>query len=722
MTSQMVLRDEGQNLEAQNQQPGAAHLLDEWSVTQTQWDTDTNRAWEGLLTQGNGYFHVRGSFEEGLRDDPQNLEYERKMQSVTVEVATHQTSRQGVYISAITGYHPEVRQTVINLPWFADIRISADGEEFDMAHSDVRGFSRKLDWRTGVLTRQVRWATESGSVIDLVWERFASQDNRHLFVQRLRADIIEGNPQICWQSGITADVVTNGHRHFSGITTDASNETLACEVVTDHGDVVAVASRVVCEGPEGIERTSSVTDTGAQIECSTPLAQGQSAVLNKYTALTTSRDNELDPALTEDPAARAYGVAREASVEKWGQLLEASTKQAVSAWDAADRADRAAHIDVPHLRWATYHLLRCTPAFEGITQVCPKGFAGEAYYGRYFWDTEIFLSPFYLETNPAAARGLLEYRYNTLDGARKNAREYNCRGAKYPWQSGTDGTEQCSLWEYSDTELHISADIAFALAQYVDRTGDSEFMWRCGVEILVETSRYWVDRVDWGEDGQAHLINIMGPDEYSPMTRDNAYTNWMVRFNLNQAVTWATAMKRDAPEAWAELISRLDFEEEELQAFSHVASNLPVPYDEERKLVLQSSDFEDYAVIDIDGMWKDRTKPFGFYAPQEKLYRSRCLKQADVVSLLTLFPEEFDDEQVESAYEYYKPYTVHDSSLSPAAHVQVAHRLGKHDDVKEFVAKMIAVDFDLSRGGAADGMHIANCACIWQLADLGVSQ
>lgn len=722
MTSQMVLRDEDKNLEAQNQQPGATHLLDDWSVTQTQWDTDTNRAWEGLLTQGNGYYHVRGSFEEGLRDDPQNLEYERKMQSVTVEVATHQISRQGVYIPAITGYHPEVRQTVINLPWFADIRISADGEEFDMVHSNVADFSRKLDWHSGVLTRRVRWTTQSGSVIDLVWERFASQDNRHLFVQQLRVEVLEGNPQLCWRSGVSADVVTNGHKHFADVATEASDETAACEVVTDHGDTVAVVSRVMCEAPEEIEATGDVTDTEAELCWSAALAQGQSAVLSKYTALTTSRDNELDPTLTETPLSRAYGVARDASAKRWAQLLEASTQKAACAWESADRADHAELIDVPHLRWATYHLLRCTPAFEGITQVCPKGFAGEAYYGRYFWDTEIFLFPFYLETNPVAARGLLEYRYNTLDGARKNAREYNCRGAKYPWQSGTDGTEQCSLWEYADTELHISADIAFALAQYVDHTGDTSFMWRCGVEILLETSRYWVDRVDWGADGQAHLINIMGPDEYSPMTRDNAYTNWLVRFNLNQAVTWATRMQQDVPGEWADLVSRLNFESDELQAFSHVASNLPVPYDEDRKLILQSSDFEDYAEIDIDGIWKDRTKPFGFFAAQEKLYRSRCLKQADVVSLLTLFPDDFDDEQVESAYEYYKPYTVHDSSLSPAAHVQVAHRLGKQDDVREFVAKMIAVDFDVSRGGAADGMHIANCACIWQLADLGVSQ
>ncbi|MSS85421.1 glycoside hydrolase family 65 protein [Actinomycetaceae bacterium WB03_NA08] len=717
MTVQTALREYFEDLESPNEQSGTTHLLDDWHVTQTHWDLGTNRAWEGLLTQGNGYLHLRASFEEGLLDHPQNVEYERKMESVTVEVAAHQTTRQGVYIPAITGEHPAVRETVLNLPWFADIRISADGEQFDMAHSDVSEFSRTLDWRTGMLTRRVRWTTRSGAVIDLVWERFASQDNRHLFAQRLHTEVRRGHPRICWQSAISADVVTNGHRHFPAISTGASNDAIECTVITDKGDEVSMVSRVVCQTPQEASSTHFVTDTEAEIAWEAVLTEGQSGTLHKYTALTTSRDGTIDPSLSEDSLKRAYDAARDAADAGWDRLLAASAKRSSAAWEVGDRADQTSLVDVPHLRWATYHLLRCTPAFQGITQVCPKGFAGEAYYGRYFWDTEIFLFPFYLLTNPLAARGLLEYRYNTLDGARRNAREYNCRGAKYPWQSGTDGDEQCPLWEYADLELHVTADIAYALAQYVNKTNDIDFMWDRGVEILLETSRYWSDRVDWDSQGVPHLINVMGPDEYSPMTRDNAYTNRLVRFNLDQAIRWAGRMEREAPETWSELTERLGFRREELEGFAKISDRLPVPYDPERKLILQSADFEDYAVIDIDGIWQDRTKPFGFYATHETLYRSRCLKQADVVILLTLFPEEFDDEQVESAYEYYKPYTVHDSSLSPAAHVQVAQRLGKAEDIKEFVEKMIAVDFDLSRGGAADGMHIANCACIWQLAD-----
>ncbi|MDR2566786.1 MAG: hypothetical protein LBC97_12195 [Bifidobacteriaceae bacterium] len=681
-----------------------------------EWGSATNKAWEGLLAQGNGYLHVRGSFEEGLASDLQNVRYERRQESVTVETQAHPVSRQGVYVPIILGYHPVLRQVVLNLPWFLGVRVAADGEVFDMGTSSVSKFERQLDWRVGLLSRKVTWETMSGCVIDLVWERFASKANRHLFVQRVRAEIRSGSPVLAWETGIDADVVTNGHYHFTAEELDADGTLLSCNVATDLGDRVALVSRVVFDTPTTACPSAGVTGKSATLTWSDEAGPGQVFGFTKVTAVATSRDAQFDLGAggsCVDRAVRELGRACEAG---WSRLLAKSGERWMEAW-AADRADGAVAVDVPHLRWATYHMLRCTPAFPGATQICPKGFAGEAYYGRYFWDTEIYLLPFYIATDPAAARGLLEYRYRTLDGARANAAVYHCGGAKYAWQSGLDGTEQCALWEYADLELHITADIAYAIVRYVESTADLDFMWTCGLEILIETARYWVDRADWDNLGAAHLINIMGPDEYSPMTRDNAFTNRMVRFNLEQAVAWAYRLMAADETAWAMLEAKLEVGLDELGEFERLAGALPIPYDERLELTLQAADFEEYAEIDIDGLWRDRTRAFGWHVTQEKLYRSRCLKQADVILLMSLFPDEFTDRQVRAAYTYYKPYCVHDSSLSPAAHVMVARRLGLDEDVRSLVADMLAVDFDPDRGGAAEGMHIANCACIWQLAD-----
>lgn len=367
------------------------------------------------------------------------------------------------------------------------------------------------------------------------------------------------------------------------------------------------------------------------------------------------------------------------------------------------------------LRFSIYHLLRCNTGYDDRTQVCAKGFAGEAYYGRYFWDSEVYMLPFYLYTNPEAARSLIMYRYRTLDGARKNAARYHCRGVRYPWHSGLTGEEQCSLWEYADNEVHITADVALAVMHYYYATNDYTFMQDYGLEILLETARFWMDRIDRYSNGGLHLLNVMGPDEYSPMTKDNAFTNSMVKYNLNSAVKMAKLIREKNPESYNGLLRKIDFQESELEDFRQAAELLPVPYSPERDLYLQSADFEEYADIDIDALWQDRDKPFGFFASQEKIYRSKCLKQADTLALMMLFPQSFTDRQVRVAYDYYKPLTTHDSSLSTVVHAITANRIGRSEDVKRFMAGAISKDLDIQKKGAEDGIHIANCGCIWQV-------
>ena len=323
--------------------------------------------------------------------------------------------------------------------------------------------------------------------------------------------------------------------------------------------------------------------------------------------------------------------------------------------------------------------------------------------------------PFFLYTTPSAARNFILYRYHTLEGARKNAARYHCRGARYPWQSALDGTEQCSLWEYADNEIHITADVAYGVMHYYRATGDEEFLQNYGLEILLETARFWTDRVDSDGKGGYNLLNVMGPDEYSPMTRNNAFTNRLVIENLRCAVSMAEKVHREAPDIYENLVQKINLQPEELSLFCQIAQRLPVPYDPERKLYLQSEDFESYADLDIEALWTDRSRAFGHFATQEKIYRSKCLKQADVIALMALFPGEFTEEQVASAYEYYMPLTTHDSSLSPAAHSLIANRLGRSEDVHRFLFQSMSVDMDVEKGGSEDGIHAANCGCLWQL-------
>lgn len=676
-------------------------------VNQNKITKSLNKTYEGLLAQGNGYFHVRGTFEEGLKDSEQNLLYMRNMESVTTEIPKHSLSKYGTYIPLIMGKHPELREVIINLPYFMDIKIIADNEPLDMLNSKISHFSRELNLASGELVRSLVWQTKTNCEIKLVYKRFASKADSRLFVQQVNCQVLKGSPEIIWESGIDAQVTTNGYKHEKSLDFEVSNNNISCNLTTDTNFNVYIRSL------HKLESTLKIKENYDDQRCFISWEQPSPRFsFIKLTGLATSRD-------CEDPYNEVLKTLNNSIEHSYLHLLQASEKCWQKSWEQSRIIVYGNDEIQSKLDQAIYHLLRCNNGSEDRIQVCAKGFAGEAYYGRYFWDSEIYLLPFYLYTNPMAAKSLLMYRYHTLEGAKNNAKRYNAKGARYPWQSGLTGEEQCSLWEYSDNEIHITADIAYAIANYYNTTDDFDFLANYGLEVLIETARYWQYRVDYDEQGVPHLLNVMGPDEYSPMTKDNAYTNFLVAFHLDIVSKLANEVEKKDPALYQKVSDKTGYTKQEGADFAKLGRELPLPYDKERNLLLQCADFEEYGIIDIDDIWKDKSKPFGFFATQEKLYRSRCLKQADAVALMTLFPNSFTDEQVKTAYDYYKPLTVHDSSLSPAGHSLVAHRLNYANDTTSFLHKALAVDFTPENMGAEEGIHIANCGCIWQLFAFG---
>lgn len=685
--------------------------MNTFMMHESQYNKDLNKAYEGMFAQGNGYLSVRASFEEGLCDAPQNEVYTRTMKSVTTEIQRNPLSKFGTYIPTIMGHHPFLMDVIINLPYFMGFDIFINHEKIDMIHSNLIDYSRTLNLKDGTLTRKVTVRTKEGVKVAFTFERFASMDVKHLFMQKVSYEVLEGKCTIRVQAGINADITTNGLEHFKKIVLKEEEKFIACEVTTDLDFEVYTLAGFVVEN----ENHNSIYATKQGDKCidyiyEAQVEQGNRNAFTKYSVVTTSRD--LDQILFHESAVK---MLKEAMMHSYEFLLEESKIVWDQKWEQSDIVVEGNEKLQQGLRFSIYHLLRSNNEEDYRVQICAKGFAGEAYYGRYFWDSEIYLLPFYIYTNPEAARNMLLYRYHTLDGARKNAQRYHCHGARYPWQSGLTGEEQCSLWEYADNEVHISADVAYAMMHYYKATGDYDFMAHYGIEILLETSRFWVDRVNVDQDGVYHLINVMGPDEYSPMTRDNAFTNRLVKYNLKSAVEMTELLKEKNSEIYQDLVTKLGLKEEELKHFEQIASSLLIPYDEERNLYLQSADFEEYGEINIDDVWTDRNKAFGHFITQEKLYRTKCIKQADVVALMTLFPEEFTDQQVESAYDYYLPYTTHDSSLSPGGHSFVANRIGRSSDVEKYLAQTLAVDLSLEKKGSEEGIHIANCGCLWQL-------
>ncbi len=675
---------------------------DEWCLVEPKLDLSYNKYYEGLLAHGSGHVSVRGCFEEGWGGEPQDVEYIRMPANVTLEKPVSMKSKFGTYVPGITGNHPLLNNEIVNLPWFLDIRLYFEDEPLDMELSDIDAYARWLDMRDSTLHRRLRWKTRAGAVIDVLFSRFVSLDTRNLSVQRVevlyaadesgRSRRRDGKLRI--EAGIDARVRTNGHNHFNSIDTKRDDDDIiGLTVTTDAGNVVSFASSLSADREVDWE----VVDEGERAYyCGESRLDGQGSVsVTKLSAVSTDRDTPHTDCVT---------ILRNHIGKSPDELYRSHRRLWDGRWRMCDIEIEGDPEAQKAMRFSIYHLLRSHVENDSRVGICAKGYAGEAYFGRYFWDTEIHMLPFFIFTNPDAARTLLEFRYNTLPGARRNARNYGYRGARYPWESSIDGTEQCPSRQYADNQIHVTADIVYGIWHYYCVSGDEEFLLTRGLEIMVETSRYWIERVDYDDKGTANLLGVMGPDEYLPFTRNNAYTNYLVRFTLRRTLETLEKLERSKDsdtKAYNAIVEKLGIEPEEIRHFSEIADAIPVPVDSKRDLLLQCEDFESYANIDFDTIWLDRSRPFGQFISQEKNYRSKSLKQADVLQLMSLFPGEFSPKQIEVAYDYYEPITTHDSSLSASTHSVIASWLGRTDEAYRFFR------------GAAEGIHIANCGGLW---------
>ncbi|MBN1510401.1 MAG: glycoside hydrolase family 65 protein [Phycisphaerae bacterium] len=668
-------------------------MSDGWSVVESPFRVEHARAYEGLFTLGSGYLHVRGSLEEHLSDAPQDLSYTRLPANVTSEKFPATKAKWGTYVAGIFGRHPLLNSEMINLPWFLGIVPRVDGQRLDLEQCTVEDYRRELRMDTATLVRTLRWRTASNKTVDVCFERFVSAVRPYLCVQRMTLTPGEAM-QVDVEVGIDANVRTNGYDHFIHVETGrAGGSALACFVHTDAHDQVgivtqATAPRIVWKHkPDG--RTATLR---AELD----LPQGKTWTLEKRTAVQTTRD--LDPwdlvtCLTQvQPMSFEELHAEHAAVWR-------------SRWAACDVIIEGDPDSQRAMRTALFHLLRAHVPGDSRVAIDAKGYSGDAYWGRFFWDTEMYLLPFYLYTDPPRARTLAEFRVQSLDGARANARRYGYDGARYPWESDSQGNECCPNWQYADHEIHVTADVVYGLSHFARATGADEYLRGPAAEVVVETARYWLQRVDRrpGDEGLS-LLAVMGPDEYVPISSNNSYTNRLASFAL--------ALAAEVGEAGGASPS-------ERTAFAEASQQLDILRAADGELVLQCEEFERLAEPRFDELWKDRSKPFASQVSQERLYRSKCLKQADVLMLMTLFPDEFTDQQVRRAWDYYLPYTTHDSSLSPGAHAIVAVRLGRMGDAWRFWVAGRALDLDVTHGGAAEGIHIANAAAVWQMAVQG---
>jgi trehalose/maltose hydrolase-like predicted phosphorylase len=381
------------------------------------------------------------------------------------------------------------------------------------------------------------------------------------------------------------------------------------------------------------------------------------------------------------------------------------------------------------LRFAVYHLnSAANPADERVS-IGARGLTGDDYHGHVFWDTEIYLLPFYSLTWPEAARALLMYRFRTLDGAREKAAAMGWRGAMYAWESADSGAEATPEQVVGPDgriidilcgkqEQHITADVAYAVWQYWQASRDERFLLDAGAEILLETGRFWSSRTRPEADGYCHIRGIIGPDEYHETIDDNAYTNVMARWNIGRALDVAALLRKHWPDRWASLSLQLGLSDAELAEWRGVAETMATGWNPQTGLFEQFAGFFGLEEIDL-AAYEGRTVPMDVVLGRERTQRTKVIKQADVVALIGLLPEEFPGESAAANFRYYEPRCSHGSSLSGAMHGLVAARLGYADLALRYFRQAVAIDLADTHTTIAGGLHMAALGGTWMTAVFG---
>ena len=478
---------------------------------------------------------------------------------------------------------------------------------------------------------------------------------------------------------------------------------------------IAVAADHVLQTEDAYEVVARAEEDQAKMVFRVDATQGSTMRLQKTVAYHSSRGvpvRELADRCdrTLDRAARhglKHYVADQRGVVR--QVLGGRRRRDLRRVGATTDEHRAVQ---QAIRFNLFSLAQASARTDGIG-VPAKGVTGSGYEGHYFWDTEVYVIPFLTYTQPEVARNALHFRSVMLPAARERAREMAQSGALFPWRT-INGEEASAYYAAGSAQMHIDADVAYALMKYVRATGDEGFLVREGIDILVETARMWADLGFWRSNGEPsfHIHGVTGPDEYTTVVNNNLFTNVMARFNLEQAALAVERIRSNRPEEYVRVAARLGLDDDEVAEWQACADGMTIPFDEGLGIHPQDDFFLDREVWDLS-QTPAELRPLLLHYHPLVIYRFQVLKQADVVLALFLQGDRFTAAEKRADFEYYDPITTGDSTLSAVVQSVIAAEVGYHDAALHYFHESLYVDLADLHGNTVDGLHVASTGGVW---------
>ena len=674
-----------------------------WTLSHDGYDILTESAFESSFAFGNGFLGMRAA--RSVSRGPtwvSWLGYSRWASWPRCYVA-------GLF--DVPNVEPPVPALVPVADW-SRVRISLDGKTLLARDGEIRSGTRKLDMRRGVLLSSWIHRTAAGVTFEGHELRLLSLADRAIGLQ------------LIWLTLDTEgiDVELDASFALAGL----GMEPMQLERDLGAWELEATGKSVAMAGHASLRLDGNTVNSDRPF----PLrwtwkwrsVAGQVAEFERVVAVARSDTPK------ENPAPRARTALTRNCEVGWQGILAAHESAWNERWTASEIQIEGDDESQRALRFALYHLISAANPDDARVSIGARALTGDAFLGHVFWDTEIYLLPFYTAVWPEVAKALLMYRYNTLPEARNKAAHSGYEGALYAWESadtGVETTPDCVVGNNGERvdiltgkmEHHISADIAYAVWQYWALTGDDDFFLNAGAEIVLETARFWASRAVLESDEQRHIRHVIGPDEYHEDVDDNAFTNLMARWNIARAVEALSLMKARWPHQEESLRKKLAIGDNELANWRDAISRIAIGLDPRTGLYEQFSGFHQLEPVDLS-KYADRTVPIDALIGRERTQRSQVIKQADVVALIALLPKEFPENMAEINFRHYEPLCAHGSSLSAGMHALVAARLGDTKMAMRYFHETAATHLDLDPNGAG-GVRIAGLGALWQIVILG---
>jgi alpha,alpha-trehalose phosphorylase len=651
---------------------------------------------ETVFHNANGYIGIRSNFEEGY---PEGFD-----------------SIRGSYINGFYDIAEmkqaeklfglvEDKQTMLNVADTQTIYVTIDGERFSLFEGTTISSKRRLDMEKGITVRKVVWRSPKGKEVEIVIKRMTSFTQLSLFTIEYIVKALNFCGNIEFYSYHLGEVENYSNENDPRVAKESGKYLIPGYAKIDEGvsyltSNTSKSGLSVCTGVT--HRLSREGDIVVELEghsavttIKTAIDMDETVSLIKYTVFSDSIRQKDCRAYAKSEIAKALAVSLES-------LYEAQSNYLKEYWDNCLLEIRGDDELTEAVNYNMYQLIQSVGKDEHCN-ITAKGLSGEGYEGHYFWDTEMYIEPFFNLTEPSITRNLISFRYKTLERARDNAKILgHSKGVLFPWRT-IMGIECSGYFPSGTAGYHINGDIAYSVISYYLATKDLDFIADKGAEIIFETARLWMDVGNYSK-GSFRINEVTGPDEYTCMVNNNYYTNVSAQYNLRWASKFYSMLKAAGHRS---VIDKLCITEAEIKEFEQAAEHMYLPYDENLKINPQDDSFLDKKIWDMENTPKEHFPLLLHYHPLH-LYRHQVCKQADTVLAHFILEDAQSIETIRNSFDYYEKVTTHDSSLSTCIFSIMASKLGLTEKAYDYFGDSAKLDLFNTHKNTKDGIHTAN--------------